>query len=216
MKTCNKCKIEKNFNEFNLDKKQKDGYKYKCKLCCKQYYDVYNKNNAQNLKKYFEKNKERLHEINKQYYVNNKQKHKDRCITWKSKNKEKVQQYGKNFKEKNKLWFQIKNAVFCRIWSSLKNKSKKHLKTEQYLGCDIESYKQYLEQHFLPEMNWGNYGILWEIDHIKGCCKFDLTKIEEQKRCFHFLNTKPMFKTTNLAKSLGYENEIGNRNKNKY
>lgn len=36
---------------------------------------------------------------------------------------------------------------------------------------------------------------------------------EEQKQCFNFTNFQPLFKTTEIAKSFGYINEIGNREK---
>ena len=61
-------------------------------------------------------------------------------------------------------------------------------------------------------MNWDNHGEIWEIDHIKPCSLFNLIDIEQQKQCFHYTNTKPLFKTSFIAKSFGY-NEIGNRNK---
>jgi len=41
-------------------------------------------------------------------------------------------------------------------------------------------------------MSWGNYGIYWEIDHKKPCASFDLTKLEEQQKCFHYTNTQPL------------------------
>ena len=37
MKTCTKCKIEKEFSEFYKDKTKKDGYNSGCKSCYKQY-----------------------------------------------------------------------------------------------------------------------------------------------------------------------------------
>ena len=80
----------------------------------------------------------------------------------------------------------------------------------------IKEVRIYLEQQFKPEMNWENWGKVWELDHKKGCCNFDLTKLEEQKICFHFSNLQPLFKTTQIAKNFGYFNEIGNRNKSKY
>jgi len=61
-------------------------------------------------------------------------------------------------------------------------------------------------------MNWSNQGKIWEIDHIIPISKFDLTNQNEQKKAFHYTNTQPLFKTTQIAKQLGY-NEIGNRNK---
>ena len=36
---------------------------------------------------------------------------------------------------------------------------------------------------------------------------------EEQKQCFNFTNFQPLFKTTEIAKSFRYINEIGNREK---
>lgn len=62
-------------------------------------------------------------------------------------------------------------------------------------------------------MNWQNWGTVWELDHILPCVSFDLTKLEEQQKCFHYTNLQPLFKTTEIAESYGYKNEIGNRNK---
>ena len=62
-------------------------------------------------------------------------------------------------------------------------------------------------------MSWDNHGDIWEIDHILPCSSFDLTKLEEQQKCFHFSNHQPLFKTTQIAESFGYKDEIGNRNK---
>ncbi len=62
-------------------------------------------------------------------------------------------------------------------------------------------------------MTWENYGKVWEIDHIIPCSRFDLSKEGEQKKCFHYSNLQPLFKTTDIAQEYGYLNEIGNRNK---
>jgi hypothetical protein len=62
-------------------------------------------------------------------------------------------------------------------------------------------------------MTWDNHGDVWEIDHIIGCINFDLTDIEQQKKCFHYTNLQPLFKTSGIAKKFGYTNEIGNRDK---
>ena len=40
MKVCRKCKIEKNTNEFYINKNHKDGYSSYCKECKKQYYQA--------------------------------------------------------------------------------------------------------------------------------------------------------------------------------
>ena len=49
-------------------------------------------------------------------------------------------------------------------------------------------------------MAWDNYGTgqngkgtqEWQIDHIKPCASFDLSKESEQKKCFHYTNLQPL------------------------
>ena len=50
-------------------------------------------------------------------------------------------------------------------------------------------------------MSWENYGTLWDIDHIKPCASFDLSLEEEQKKCFHYSNTQPLYKIDNQRKN---------------
>lgn len=83
MKTCSKCKIEKEFSEFHKNKYSKDGHKSRCKSCRsieeKLYYKdaniLYkvnerrktNKSYLENNKKYREKNIEKLKEVKKEW-----------------------------------------------------------------------------------------------------------------------------------------------------
>jgi len=118
---------------------------------------------------------------------------------------------------KEDIEYKIKQCISSTIHSALKRNSKnKTNRTIFYIGCNINFLQNHLEAQFLPEFTWENYGEVWEIDHIKGCCNFDLTKEEEQLKCFHFSNLQPLFKTTKIAKEYGYNNIIGNRNKPKY
>ena len=53
-------------------------------------------------------------------------------------------------------------------------------------------------------MNWDNYG-QWELDHIKPCCSFDLTKGKEQEECFNYQNLQPLWKIDNIKKGGRYK-----------
>jgi hypothetical protein len=68
------------------------------------------------------------------------------------------------------------------------------------LGCSVGSFRIYIENKFEEGMTWQNYGHLWHLDHIIPCAIFDLTKPEQQKRCFHFSNYQPLWAFENIRK----------------
>lgn len=91
----------------------------------------------------------------------------------------------------------IKDALTYNRITSVK----KTQHTEDLLGCTIEECKTYLESLFKEGMSWNNYGYRgWHIDHIIPCSAFDLTKIEEQRKCFHYTNLQPLWAKDNLSK----------------
>ena len=67
------------------------------------------------------------------------------------------------------------------------------------LGCSLDFLKQYLEFQFKKGMSWSNYG-KWHIDHIKPCASFDLSKPNEQHKCFNYINLQPLWAIDNLRK----------------
>lgn len=96
--------------------------------------------------------------------------------------------------------YKIKRNLRRRINLALKDQGMiKDESLTQYLGCTIPELKKYLETKFLEGMNWDNYG-KWHVDHITPCANFDLTIIENQKRCFQYTNLQPLWAKDNLAK----------------
>lgn len=84
------------------------------------------------------------------------------------------------------------------LLSKLKN-GKKCGSTMELTGCTIDFLKDFLEAKFEDGMTWDNHG-KWHIDHIIPCCKFNLTNVEEQKKCFHYTNLQPLWAIDNLKK----------------
>jgi len=75
-------------------------------------------------------------------------------------------------------------------------------------GCTPDFLRQHLESQFSPGMTWDNRGVwrigqpmTWHIDHIKPCMSFDLSKKEDQQKCFHYTNLRPMWARDNIIKS---------------
>lgn len=106
----------------------------------------------------------------------------------------------KEYRETNPR-FRLANNLRTRLWSVLKrNNVKKTQHTFDLVGLTPDDFKKYIEKLFKRGMNWDNYGA-WHIDHIKPCADFDLTKVSEQKKCFHFSNLKPEWGLDNLRKN---------------
>jgi hypothetical protein len=95
----------------------------------------------------------------------------------------------------------IKTNLRYRVWSVLKGVSKSK-STMQLVGCSIKFLIKYLELRFMKDMSWHNYGLYgWHIDHIIPCASFDLSKPEEQRKCFHYTNLQPLWAFDNLSKN---------------
>jgi hypothetical protein len=50
-------------------------------------------------------------------------------------------------------------------------------------------------------MDWDDFKKSYHIDHINPCDNYDLTNIEEQKKCFSWKNLQIISKEENLKKS---------------
>lgn len=215
MKECNQCRNIKDLIYFNKRKGTKDGHQYKCKVC----ESVNNKLARQKHpnSKYYNKNKEYYKNYSKEWIKENKNSWGIYLSKYRENNREKINIYDNDWKKKkyqNDINYKLKTNIKTRIIDALnKGNFKKGEKIVKYLGCNIQTYKQYIESQFKPEMTWENHGVVWEIDHIKSISSFDLTINENIYKAFNYLNTQPLFKTTEIAKNFGYTNEVGNRNK---
>jgi hypothetical protein len=196
-------------------------------------------------KQYFLKNQETIKEKRKESNKNNREKSKEYAYLYRlipgkkeeiysqrkiynQKNRDTIREYSKKWEKENRDHLNKRSRtqyetnhnhrtrmlISSRIRSALDGKTKPK-GTIEILGCSIEEFKIYLESSFLPEMTWENHGDIWEIDHILPCASFDFTQDGSLEKCFHYSNHQPLFKTTEIAESFGYTDQIGNRNKGK-
>lgn len=237
MKKCSKCQIEKELNEFGKDKTNTSGYDYRCKLCKKEYYEANKEHANKRQSEYYQNNKEKRLNYGKEFYQNNKDyfqnynlerkeeqqgyfkdRHKNNPDYYKNYRKEnidKIREY-----DNNKYKYDTNYRLSCILRSTLyrlvtKTKINKSNSAIKLLGCTLDEFRLYLEKLFLPGMSWNNQSVVWEIDHIIQCATFDLSKPEEQAKCFHYTNMRPLFVTTQIAESFGHNDHIGNQNRDK-
>jgi len=167
------------------------------------------KYNLERVKKWLKKKRETDPEYFKKW-----QKNKNRAEYFKTyqtklrkENPEKAREAGrkgaKRFYQKTKRHpkYIILRALRRRLSDTIRKVgANKKASTMEILGCSAEDFKNYLENKFREGMIWENYGT-WHIDHFYPCDSFDLTKDEEQKRCFHYTNLQPLWAKENIKKS---------------
>jgi len=194
-KKCSKCGIKKLLSEFHLDKSRKDGYTHACKKCRNELTRQWNVNNKEYIKKRWKK-----------YYNRYKQERLIYTKNWIKNNKKRFRKTRNEYynnKRNNDIRFKISDNLRKRVFHALKNNIKS-LDTMLMVGCEIDYLLYYIQEQFKPGMAWDNYGNKkgqWNIDHIRPCASFDLSKPEEQRKCFHYTNLQPLWAEDNRKKS---------------
>jgi hypothetical protein len=227
MKFCPSCQHDLPLESFSVRRASLDGYCHKCKSCsskyCKQYREI-NLDSIKNQKKayytrqqetvkakvkdYKATNKAKISEYSKKYHQRTYNIRKQellgkkkalRAMGLNDTEKAWYRAWQKN-REKNDLHFKLKRRIGSRIRAVLR-KTIKTTKTVDLLGCSIAEFKEHIEKQWAVNMSWGNYGRRgWHIDHIIPCIAFDLTKQEEQIKCFHYTNLQPLWALENASK----------------
>lgn len=221
MMICTICNIDKPLTNFSI-RKETGKLRKDCKKCtvdrAKLFYNR-NKDKVKAYKKeYSKKNRSVLSAKNKIYKskpevrerINllareDNKKNQDKIIERRRKNRVKrnvfMKKYNANMAKTNPA-FNITCRLRARIYAVLNGKVKKTTTTE-LLGCTIEQFKIYFESLFTEGMTWEVYltGRI-HIDHIVACKHFDLTNIEEQRKCFHYKNLQPLWAVDNLKKGI--------------
>jgi len=139
-----------------------------------------------------------IHNYNINYLIRERRKEQDKIRNADPSIRRIINERNRN-KYNNNIKYRLRMVLSSRINAAVRGICAS-ASTLELLGCSLSEYVQYLEAKFKPGMTWGNYGIEWHIDHIIPCSAFDLIMIDEQKKCFHYTNTQPLFAIDNLRK----------------
>jgi len=203
IRKCKKCGTVKNFEFFTIAKGCSFGISWTCIDCEIKRKKQWKLDNLEKAKKinadYTKNNKYKISNYHKEWYIKNKEAHKIIRDKYYKNNKKNILKKQSLYVKKN-LHVKLKKTISRRILNSLKNQdAKKSKSTTELLGCSLDYARQYIESLFYDGMSWENHGE-WHIDHIMPCISFNLTDIEEQKKCFHYTNLQPLWKFDNLSK----------------
>ena len=119
---------------------------------------------------------------------------------YKKSHPEKAREYVRH-RRKNDLQFKLKMALRHRLYLALKGNRKRGSAVKN-LGCTIQEFKVYIENLFLPGMNWENWAKKgWHLDHKIPLDNFDLTDELQLSKACHFTNLQPLWWRDNIVKS---------------
>lgn len=218
-KVCSKCQISKELTEFNNNKASLDGKHTICKECKKISDKNYRKDNIDKIQKrdrmYYENNADKIkersrewykenastaRELQNQYYKENYAKIKATQAKWNIANSDKIKEYMRQY-----VQTRSETDVNFRMRLNLRSRFRAYIKTGdffEYLGCDIDFFKKWMEFQFGfdPKMTWQNNGAYWHYDHVIPCASYDLSQEDQIKECFHWSNIRPLEKAVNLRK----------------
>lgn len=118
---------------------------------------------------------------------------------WQKANKDKINEWARirRLNPSTKIKANLRKRLSTLLRISLVRKTEQ---TMELLGCTIKDFKDYLAPQFKEGMNFDNYG-KWHLDHKIPCYYFDLTKLEDRQKCFHYTNIQPMWALDNLRKN---------------
>lgn len=138
-----------------------------------------------------EKKEARLQKA-RDYYAN----HKDYWKEYASKNRQRITDYSLIYQRRDEAKLAIKIRAATKNFISLKKKN-----YSEILDCSQDVFKNWIESQFTEEMNWSNYGDVWEYDHKNPLNNFDLLNEFEFKTASFYKNVQPILRNENKSKS---------------
>lgn len=206
---CSEC--NKQIPEEKMTEHRKRRSKLVCDACKK------NKKKDYDKSRYSENSEEIIKRV-RTYEKNNLDKKRANARKYRESNSDKLRDYFKNYRESYKpirnarekeriatdplyaLKKRLRNNILVYVKQAGR---KKTCSTTEILGCSFDEFRSYFESKFTKGMTWDLFcssGSI-HIDHIIPVNAFDLSIIEEVKKCFHYTNLQPLWRIDNLKKS---------------
>jgi hypothetical protein len=133
MKQCTKCRKRKDESEFSKNRKNKDGLRYWCKKCEREYKRRHYRKNRDSVKKHF------VYEESHRTIDGVKQKRCTKCKKWKDESK-----FGRDSKNKDGLGYVCKDCVRAYMRERCKKEGKGLKQYYRYEECHrvVDGVKQ--------------------------------------------------------------------------
>jgi len=190
--TCTRCGVTEPSDAFHRQKRVRSGLQPVCKSCRKAYRDEHHEDHLRRGRDYQKRASKKIRQRKAEYHAANKH----------TLNPARSKQLAARYRQDPS--FRIVKCLRVRLRDALIG-APKHRGAKALIGCSVEELWGHLESLFEHGMTRDNYGA-WHVDHIRPCSSFDLTDLEQQKKCFHWTNLQPLWAADNLKKWAHYNN----------
>jgi len=184
LKTCYKCKEDKEKANFYKNTRAKDQLQSMCKKC----FTKNTEDNKDRAKQYYEDNKERLLETSSNYHRLNRSKALKRLKAYNEANKERYNEYYKEKAKTNPL-FALKRRCYRLTRYATASDYGVNTKTFKLIGVSHNYLMNHLENKNKTNLNLKDRSS-WTVDHIMPLNSAK-TKEELISLC-HYTNLQPM------------------------
>jgi len=104
---------------------------------------------------------------------------------------------------KSDLNFKLARNLRSRTSKAFKAQNvRKTNKTFDLLGCSHSFFKNWIIHQLYGIMTIENYGSVWQLDHCLPIASFNLLDEIDMKKCFNWVNLRPMYSTENNSKKV--------------
>jgi hypothetical protein len=197
---CKSCNDYKFWDEFNSKSKRRKIY---CDACNKKYnqksYKARSVNMKARKKRQYAENPNKFKEKNKRDYDKNRDKIlTNKKVYYRENAAAIIAKFTENYN--NDLNFRLKHVIRRRTRDFISNKE---IKYQEMIGCSHDELTAWFEFNFELDsdknMDWTNYGTLWQIDHV-----YPLSKAKDapdEAFCYSWKNLRPIPSSENSSKS---------------
>ena len=203
MKTCVKCKTEKDEKYFSPSKSKRGGLYSRCKACRRGDAKARREKKREYDARHYAEDPERTRKNRERYYAENKERLKIKSDQWAAAHPKRITEFSRraNAKLYGTAKGKINNAMANRMRHSLHG-TKAGRSWESLVGYSVSDLLKHLEKQFTPEMTWENHGSYWSIDHITPIAAFNFGRTEDIdfKKCWSLKNLRPLEAKANKRK----------------
>ena len=165
----------------------------------KEYRETHKEEIAENKRQWRKNNPEKEASRKKKHYEENKEKYRKRTREWRR---------NRRHNDPNTKVREMARAFLRRCLTSKKDKH-----TFDILNYSPTELRTHIESLWEPDMNWDNYGTLWNIDHIKPLDAFNFLNEDGSinydaiKEANALINLRPMYSNDNFSKHAKWTSE---------